>query len=480
MFIRRIAIAGMSALAALTLLTPPAAADPPPNDRIDRVDRPDDSRGQPTDRSSQFGEIFDKLPGLTAQTNQEIADLAQGQLDPNLDSENNPAMLSVFTYFGQFIDHDLTLDTSPSPLAPVDPTTLTNNRTLRFDLDSVYGGGPAAAPQLYEADGTHFRVQNPNVNGVPDLPRNPDGSAILVEGRNDENQVISQIHLAWLLTHNRLVDSGLSFTAARAQTIRLYQTIVLREVLPHFVGQPTVDQLLTSRRNGEEIRPVYKPGDPKAPMTPVEFSVASYRFGHSMVRRAYRLQPGPGGAAGVNIQVFSPTAPDLRGGRPLTADRKIDWGNFVPELTRPENVASVNISRKIDPLISSSLFVLPIPGAEAAGSNVLAFRNMIRAKFYDMPSGQAVARAMGLPVITPEELNLGPAFATGTPLWYYLLAESSRMSDGVTLGPVGARITTDVFLRVLDLDRESVLSVPQPQPFTLADLFVSAGLATRP
>ena len=468
---RRLYLAVVTALVGLAMITPTAAAAPPAGVGVDRAD----DRGVPaTVTVSPFGEVYPRLPGLTSQTNQEIADLAQTQLDPNADSENNPTMLSVFTYMGQFIDHDLTLDTSPSPTAPVDSTTLTNNRSLKFDLDSVYGGGPAVAPQLYEADGIRFRV-GPNVNGVIDLPRNADGSAVLVEKRNDENQILSQIHAAWLLTHNRLVDSGLTFAQAQRQTIQLYQRIALEEVLPHFVGQSVVDQAVARQRS------TYLAGNPLRPMTPVEFSVASYRFGHSMVRRAYRLQPGPGGAAGANIQVFSLTLPDLRGGRPLTADRAIDWGNFVPELSRPENAASVNISRKIDPLISSSLFVLPIPGAEAAGSNVLAFRNMIRAKFYDMPSGQDVANAMGLPVITPAELNLGPAFSNGTPLWYYILAESSRASGGATLGPVGGRLTADVMIRILELDRDSILNDrAAPGAFRLADLFVTAGLATRP
>ena len=59
-------------------------------------------------------------------------------------------------------------------------TTLTNGRTFRLDLDSVYGGGPTVSPQLYAGD--RFKVQEPNANGVRDLPRNADGSAILVEG----------------------------------------------------------------------------------------------------------------------------------------------------------------------------------------------------------------------------------------------------------------------------------------------------------
>lgn len=456
---KRLGVAALVlSIAALTLI--PATAE---------------AKAAPQARQSSFGRIFPDLPPLNSQTTQQLADLAQTQLDPNADSENNqdPDMTSIYTYFGQFIDHDLTLDTSPSPTSPVDPTTLKNGRTFKFDLDSVYGGGPKGSPQLYEADGKHFKVQNPNPNGVVDLPRNPDGSAILVEARNDENEVISQIHESFLLLHNTFIDKGATFQEARQQTILRYQRIVMDDVLPHFVGNAAIAAAKTDR--------LYKPGNPSRPMTPVEFSVAAYRFGHSMVRKAYELTTTTG-----KIQVFSATAPDLRGGRQLPAGRQIDWGNFVHELSRPDNltpVSHVNQSRKIDTLISSSLFVLPIPGAEASGSNVLAFRNLVRAKFYDMPSGQSVAAAMGLPVITPAELNLGPAFADGTPLWYYILAESSRTQDGKMLGPVGGRIVADVFVRLLQIDPNSVLRHNRnanPKTFHLENLFVDAGLAKFP
>jgi hypothetical protein len=416
--------------------------------------------------------MFPKLKGFTSPTDQDLADLAQSMLDPNADSENNPNMTSIYTYFGQFLDHDLTLDTTPSPTQPVKISTLPpNGRTMKFDLDSVYGNGPKGSPQLYQADGKHFKVQNPNPNGVVDLPRNPDGSAILVEGRNDENEVISQIHAAFLLLHNKFIDQGMNFQRARHAVLVRYQDLILKEVLPHFVGQPTVDGTL----NGS-LKRFYKPGNHNAPRTPVEFSVAAYRFGHSMVRRAYELTNDTG-----KIQVFSLTAPDLRGGRQLPAGRQIDWGNFVEELTRPENVAHVNISRKVDTLISSSLFALPIPGAEASGSNVLAFRNLVRADAYSMASGQDVAKAMGIPVIPPSEITTLPAFQQGTPLWFYILYESSKEANGITLGPVGGRIVADVFIRVLQVDEDSILRRPRTDvPFGFEDLFVDAGLAKLP
>jgi hypothetical protein len=173
---------------------------------------------------SSFSRMFPALPRFVAPSNYQIAALAQTQLDPDADSGNNAAVPSGFTYFGQFIDHDLTLDTAPPPTAPVDPTTLKNGRTFRFDLDSVYGGGPSVSPQLY-ADGKHFKIQDPNPSGVRDLPRNPAGSAILVDPREDENEIISQLHTAFLAYHNKLIDSGLTFAKAQATVIADYQHI---------------------------------------------------------------------------------------------------------------------------------------------------------------------------------------------------------------------------------------------------------------
>lgn len=419
--------------------------------------------------ASSFGELFPKLPAFEEPTNQQIADLAQGMLDPNAADGDNAATPSFFTYFGQFIDHDLTKDTLPQPTAFVDPATLLNSRTFRFDLDSVYCGGPGVTPEVYAADGVHFLVQDPNPNGVLDLPRRTDGSAILCEGRNDENQIISQVHLAFLKFHNRQVDAGLTFEQARQRTVAVYQSLVLHQALPHFVGQAETNAALA------EKQPVYRVDNPNRPTTPVEFSVAAYRFGHSIIRKAYITREG-----GPKIQVFNPPGDDLHGGRQLSADHSIQWGTFVPELNT--NPATQNVARRIDPLISSGLFNIPIPGAEATGSNVLAFRNMTRAAFYGMPSGQDVARAMGETPISPAQVTTMPGFSTGSPLWFYILREAELTTGGATLGPVGGRLVADTFVQVMRADPTSLLRNPpvaDPQE-TPARFLTDAGVADRP
>ena len=87
------------------------------------------------------------------------------------DAIDNPKGTAAgITFFGQFIDHDLTLDNEPQPTDTVDVEGLVNGRTFAFDLDSVYGGGPKKSPQLY--DGDKFLIGTATDGVSPDLPRN--------------------------------------------------------------------------------------------------------------------------------------------------------------------------------------------------------------------------------------------------------------------------------------------------------------------
>jgi hypothetical protein len=441
-----------------------------------------------------------------------LASLAGSLLDPNVTAgpgnrDNLGSLGSALTYWGQFIDHDLTLDNEPQPIKfftqdnqglLIDDDTQTpvlNFETFRFDLSSVYGGGPSVSPQLYDNDGVHFLIQEPSANGVRDLPRNPDGSAILVEHRNDENEIIAQVHIMFLKFHNAIADQfNTGFEDTRKMVLQHYQWAVIHEFLPEVAGQDVVDGFM----NGS-IQSFYKPGNPNRPLTPVEWAVATYRFGHSIVRKAYEVNNNTG-----KLQVFNGTAADLHGGRPLPAGRQIDWGNFIKDLKRPENAAHFNFPRFVDTLVSSGLFNLPIgglAGAENAGSNVLAFRNLVRSFFYGLPSGQDVAQAMGVDVISPTDILPNPlnsqsitSFSNGSPLWYYVLRES-EIQGGLKLGTVGGRIVTDVFLGLLAADPNGLLHdnspdhggfTPQPPiaptagQFGIGDMAVFAGVAVRP
>lgn len=409
-----------------------------------------------------FDRMFKHLPGLTSPTDQQLADLAQTMPDPNVAATEHPTAPAGVTFLGQFIDHDTTLDTSPSPIAPVNIRSLDNDRNGNLDLDSVYGDGPRGTPQLYEADRKHLRIGVSN--GIPDVPREASGTAILGDGRNDENVIVAQLHAAFLRFHNRLVDQGRSFEDAQRLTRWHYQWVVLNEYLPEVAGASRVQAALSG-----DIAP-YKPSNKHDPVLPVEFAVAAFRFGHSQVRRAYGLNDTSGG-----VVLFQPSGEDLRGGRSVPAGLGIQWSRFfqVPGAPAPSN-----LTRRIDTLIARPLFDLPIPGAASSGSNVLAFRNMVRGKFYGVPSGERVAQALGEPVTGV------PAFADGTPLWFWILQEAQQLESGLRLGPVGARIVAEVFVTNLQRDPTSFFSarpaftpsVPHEGAFDMGDFLRFAGV----
>jgi hypothetical protein len=226
----------------------------------------------------------------------------------------------------------------------------------------------------------------------------------------------------------------------------------------------------------------YDPKKAEKAEMPVEFSVGAYRFGHSQVRAAYRIAEG-----GPFIQVFNPTAADdLRGGRPIAPGHVIFWPNFLSVEGLPP---AVNISRKIDTLLSAGLFTLPIPGAEASGSAILAKRNLQRARQYGLPSGQAVAARLGLVPLTNQNiaeaiprlvaLRDDPSYQGETPLWLYVLAEAQIVHDGAKLGPVGSRIVAEVIGGLLAADKTSYVRrrwVPVGGAFRVEDLLREAGL----
>jgi Animal haem peroxidase len=440
-----------------------------------------------------FGLLFPELPPYNAPDDETLARLTAAgtsaepgpMFDQNLDEDDNPDHVpAFFTYFGQFLDHDMTLDSLPLPVDLVDPTTIVNNRDQRLNLDSVYGPRRNPRAELYEADLKHGKV-----NGL-DLPRRADGSAILGDGRNDENQVIAQIHVAFLRAYNRLIDQGTSFERARDLMEWRHQWIVVHEFLPEVLDPEVYGDVF--RSDGTIHTRYYDPEKARKAEMPIEFSVGAYRFGHSQVRRAYNIIQGGG-----RVQVFNGTDNDLHGGRPITPEHTIFWPNFLNvEGVTPTGVNGqpVNIGRKIDTLLSSGLFLLPIPGAEPSGTSILALRNMQRARGYGLPSGQSVAERLGVTVLSNADIATRiprlamlnePGFFNAevqkneAPLWLYILAESQIVHNGGKLGPVGSRIVAEVIGGLLAADKRSYYRqgwTPDGGDFRAQDLLREAGV----
>lgn len=447
------------------------AATPPP--RALAIEEP--TVQTPVD---DFGRLFPTLAPFQPDDTL-LVDLAEDMRDPNAAINDNPnATPSGFTYLGQFLDHDITLDATPLAEASTDLSNMVNGRTARLDLDSMYGGGPSANPELYDSQG-RFLFATPN--GFEDMQRDANGKAVLVEGRNDENMVIAQFHIAFQKFHNHYIDEGLSFAQAQKMVRWHWQWIIVHDFLPEIVGQDTIDEYLSYNGAGKPIyhSDFYRPGNPNDPQMPIEFSVAAYRFGHSMVRLAYVMPTG----STTKTQVFNASGNDLHGGRVIPTNLKINFNNFfnIPGVATPPGR---NISRKIDSLLSAGLFNLPIgpvipPNPPAVTS--LAERNLLRGKRLGLPSYQDVADRMGITPYTNAELGLfDPAWNDEAPLWYGILKESELSENGVRLGPTGRHIVAEVILGLINADQSSYFNSPQawiPEggEYHISDLLDEAG-----
>jgi hypothetical protein len=388
-------------------------------------------------------------------------------VDPAL-SLNNPDSThhtAGVTFMGQFLDHDMTFDTTSRLGQPTNPRSAPNARRPFFDLDSVYGDGPSGSPLLYElSDRVKLRVESGG--RFEDLPREATGRAIIADPRNDENVILAGLHTAFLLFHNHAVDlvrgdhptwtTDDVFDEARRLTTWHYQWMIVHEFLPLFVGSSMVDDVLARGRQ------FYVPKKNQA-FIPVEFQIG-YRFGHSMVRPSYRANFTGNDGSPFFAMVFDAGPPavepaDLRGG--VRSERRfVGWQTFF---RFPGFESDVRPNKRIDTRLSTPLFDLPL-SAIAAGTppTSLAQRNLLRHLTWRIPSGQAIALAMGEAVLSDADLadlrSVYEPFVGSTPLWYYILREAEIREDGAHLGPVGGRIVAEVFIGLLQLDSESFLN----------------------
>jgi Animal haem peroxidase len=450
----------------------------------------------------RFGTMFKQLPAF-APSDELLSNLAKTMVeDPAVPDANHlntsPVLFAGFTFIGQFIDHDITFDTTPLNLQLADPDATVNFRTARYDLDSVYGRGPLNDPHLYDPADPDKLLLRPNVRGVLDVPRDGDGRAIIPDPRNDENLIIVQFHKAVIQFHNKLVDYARSqgirkewvFETARRLARWHYQWAVIHDFLPRFVGEGLVGPMGTVYKEVAGKPPVlnvryYKPTNRDGrPFMPVEFAVAAYRFAHSIIRPAYIIN-----AATIDgIPIFGEEGGfNLNGGRPIPSDLVIVWNNILriePGTGRPP--------RKIDTNLSLPLASLPGSAVPPPDPTVhLAIRNTLRGKRVGLPSGQQVARAMRAPVLSNSALGVGsdPGWGGEAPLWFYILKEAELSpNNGERLGAVGGRIMAEVLVGLLQRDPNSYLYLDaawKPAPpiasgtgkFTFADLLKYAGAA---
>lgn len=433
-------------------------------------------------RPGRFARLFTELPPLYINplTLHKIGKTGGKMEDkgaPNLAKDTPAGMI----FFGQFIDHDITLDDSSSLTATNDPHGTENVRTPTLDLDNVYGEGPGSHPYLYNGagkllTGADYKYPSsviPNWKNQDDLPRTPKGTAIIGDPRNDENRIISQMQLGFLNFHNKVMGSGTTaktFAEARRIVTWHYQWIVVNDFLRTMCGDWIVDDILTNGRK------VYRPecmgsGDP---FIPIEFSTAVYRFGHTMIPQKMRVKVG-----GPQHVIFDPNSILGKGFQPITDTAAVvEWAALLDSgngLYDRAGEMDVKLAKALLDLPFLQNQTPPVPAFERS----LAVRNLLRAQSFLVPSGEQVAESLiraGATEITPKMIEKVRAvgkslgLSKATPLWLYILAEGKtigRMEEGPQgqmkfakgegLGPVGARIVAEVIIGLLEHDPRSFL-----------------------
>jgi hypothetical protein len=399
-------------------------------------------------------------------TRDALVELGRTMIDEGGDAGGGDSRIpAAYTYFGQFVDHDITLEAQSATLPElVDPDlvpltpeeiedNLQNGRTGTLELDSVYGfPAPRDGARMQIGKVSPIGGRPPDKDDDNDLPREArsndpalDRAAKIGDARNDENTIIAQLHVAFLRAHNALVDQGQKFGGASRTLRQHYQHIVLHDFLKRIVDPQIVDETIEQDR-------VYDPINQS--FMPLEFSVAAYRFGHSMVRDAYNFnlnfnlsgEPDTIPATLGLLFTFTALSGQLGEFDTLPDNWIIEWENLI------DAGGPFDRTRRIDTKLVEPLFTLPdLQGRPRRGDRArLAVRNLLRGYLLRLPTGQAVASALkeklagvrDIPVLAPEQIRNAAAsqeqvqkleaggFLERTPLWYYILAEAAVREYG--------------------------------------------------
>lgn len=429
-------------------------------------------------------------------------------------SRGDSSIPAIFTYLGQFIDHDITARTDRdsavtflgrnepvTPLCPDDVVEkLQNGRRPQLDLDSVFGEGPAFTGRgenetnstrlkaesesqvLYDAG---FRLNAFCNNGRRDVPRGAGRTAIIPDARNDENFNVSQLQAAFILFYNQVYDAQVTLADARAKHIRArqltrwaYQYIVVNDYLttvcdPHVVGDTMANgpRFFGSTAGRANV------------FMPLEFSTAAFRFGHAMIRPSYNLN---GLTQNVGLMtILSPSRNDFffdansPDPEQIKQDAVIDFEFFA------RGGQHLQCARKLNSQIAQGLEELP----ERIGDPVLehlAISNLLRAYNLSIPTAQAMCDGFGLVPLGAEELTRGELpeitqileanyFDHRTPLWYYILREAAVQQGGERLGELGSRLVCETIIGMLKGDPNSYLNNQHDPAVTSNGIEVKSG-----
>ena len=525
-----------------------------------------------------FAYAFPQADGLpkSADMTKKLDTLADVMVENEANPQDDSNIPPVFTYMGQFIDHDVTANTDretglsvidvktivPVPRADV-TAGLSNLRFGSLNLDSLYGDAPVQgafakavskamrwtsdpaklelgidfdvptgagipnAPIPVPADHARdlFRLgaalkqgqlSQEDLAKVPDELReafiNEDGSprvqrALIGDMRNDENLAVAQFHLAMARLHNRVVDAAPASVPshdrdavhdwAKEKTQWIYQWLIMHAYLPAICDPNILGMIKT---NGAQVYArLFEqnvPSHPDLMPMPLEFSIAAFRFGHTMARDAYDWNRNFGRgeddkARATFQQLFRFTGNGMPTPR-LPENWPIEWDRFVfgPTVEEPDRAA-----RKLDTKLAPPLLAMDNePDGAQKVLKVLPRRNLRRGYRLDVPSAQGCLKALktdfgiDLPKLKASEIASGHTgkqvkdgdFDKDTPLWFYILKEAEVLCNGETLGPLGSLLVADTLIGLMECHPRSYLNAaPGGAAWQPKDSVKPSGVAIR-
>lgn len=404
-------------------------------------------------------------------------------------STSTSSLPAGYTFLGQFIDHDLSFNANDDLSIGGPPVQLQSKRSPSFDLDSLYGFEPdkvmntELGREIY--DGAKLKEGETSIDNdvflasaklkyLHDVPRLPGSKqAALVDARNDENLAVAQTHLAFIKFHNavlkQLPGGGSTldlFWKAREKVIQQYQRVILDDFLPTILDPIVVKEM-------QDVGPtIFRLKPKEEPFMPLEFAVAAFRMGHSLVASQYEwnavfqsTNPRPQPASLEELFIFSGSG-SLNNFFSLTSNWIIDWtrffnfSGFPVQINKPSSQAGT-----IDAVIARRLASLPPIPNHPASTASLAVRNLLRGLSVQLPAGQHIAKFLKYPVLEPREFADLPYYDTLrkfgfdeiTPLWLYVLHEAKIQNRGERLGLVGSRIVAETILTLLQMSRNTIL-----------------------
>ena len=411
-------------------------------------------------RLGNFGKLFPKLDACNVSEEQaeQLGGINSPMHDVN-DDTGNSNVPAGYTFFAQFVDHDITLDTTTkldgAPLSLDEINDLPNLRSPTLDLDCIYGFGPEASPHLYVGATAPGRLLEGNLANPDDLPRSENGQALIGDPRNDENIFVSQLQLLFIRFHNKIYDmlvaeyeEGERFEEAQTITRHHYQYLVVNDLLKRICDKGIYEFALDKAHKHKY--PIVYESDKhgKLPM-PVEFSAAAYRFGHTTVRSTYAVNSNF-----TEVDLFDERF-GTEGFTALPTELVVDW-RFLLEV---DKCIPPLMTQSFDLKLANELICMPdaVVGRKASkNERSLAFRNLLRGNTLSLPSGQDVAtelKGAGYPVSLAfsklklnEVLKENPELVDHTPLFFYLMREAEILGKGNNMGPVGSAIILEVLL----------------------------------